>query len=254
MWRWPADLLGGVVGAGGSFLGFLRLGLWDSWGQFLFDGSRQRVNEAGDGFVQLYESVDQRGFFGAIGHSASEGYDRFVQNLEDEHIHAAAESFGSTAMDVYFAGRSIYSIGRGAAGLSRAAALLRLEGNPAPWRSAMSIGLREAMAFRGVGLYPGPGVLGTMYGLPVSAGGVPRVRIIRFLGSQNSLDVDLTSKAAREPGSVINTPEEQPRTLADMLQEHRQSSTGSPMQSAYPFGNAETMLVANPCRSEIEMS
>ncbi|MBN1439692.1 MAG: hypothetical protein JW929_09805 [Anaerolineales bacterium] len=231
---------GGVMGAGGSFLGFLRLGLWDSWGQFLFDGSETRISEAQDGLANLMTSIDEQGLWQTVSHGASDWFTRYSEGIENEYYTTASEQFGATGFDIYFAGRGLISAGQGLAGLSRAAQMFRLAGNPAPWRAALRMAASEAISFRGVGAYGGSGLLGTRYGLPTVPAGAPRVRVIRFITSER----DLVAKVMRESPRLFEG--EQPRTTLDIAETHRRASAGSPMQSAYPYADAETMLVANP--------
>ena len=235
------SFVGGVTGAAGSFGGFLRLGLWDSWGQFLFDGSKQRADEAGEGFYQLMSNISDNGLGATVSKGASDWKDRFVQNLEDEHISAAGSQFGSTAFDIYFAGRGLVSAGQGMAGMSKAAKMFRMAGNPAPWRAALRLALREAVAFRGVGIHSGGGVYGSKFNLPTS-GGKPTVRILRYVSNEN----DLVSKSMREPKTLLLDAEGNPRPLPNIMEQHKSASEGSPLQSAYPYADAETMLTANP--------
>ena len=234
------SFVGGVTGAAGSFLGFLRLGLWDSWGQFLFDGSKQRADEAGEGFYQLLVSVGDRGFGSTVSQYGSDWGNRFTENIENERFTTAGQQFGATAFDIYFAGRGLVSAGKGLAGMSRAAELFRAAGNPAPWRAAFGLAIREAVAFRGVGATGGSGFWGSQYGLPTVGPNVPRVRIIRFIKSEQ----DLVAKVMRQPPEL--TTQGQPRSPADIIEQHRSASRGSPFQSAYPFADAETMMAANP--------
>lgn len=237
------SFVGGVMGAGGAFLGFLRLGLWDSWGQFLFEGSERRVKEAGDGFYQMLVSLDERGLGGTVSQYASDAWTRFTENIENEHITTAGQQFGSTLFDVYFAGRGLVSAGKGLAGMSRAAQLFRQAGNAAPWRAALGLVAREAISFRGVGIHGRGGIWGAKYGLPVVRGAAPRVRIIRYIQSEQ----DLVAKVMREPAEMLTDQAGQPRAPADIVNQHRMSSSGgSPYQSAYPYADPETMMVANP--------
>jgi hypothetical protein len=231
---------GGVMGAAGSFLGFLRLGLWDSWGQLFFDGSEERVSEAQEGMYNIMVSVEEQGLGGAISSGASDWYNRYTEALENEYYTSASEQFGATGFDIYFVGRGLVSAGQGLQGLSRAARMFRAAGNPAPWRAAIRMAASEAISFRGIGLYSGRGLLGTRYGLPTVASGAPRVRVIRFISSER----DLVAKVMRESPRLGEG--EQPRSTFDTIEAHRRASVGGPYQSAYPYADAETMVVSNP--------
>jgi hypothetical protein len=171
--------------------------------------------------------------------------DRFLDNIENEHINAAAGSFGSAALDVYFLGKTFTGAVSGVRGFNRAARLLRLQRSPTPYRSALWCAMREAASFRGIGLYKGNGVLGTRYNLPVNPK-TGAVRVIRFVGGQNAPENDLIAKALRETETALADPQGNPRPLPEILRAHIANSSGSPLQSAYPYGDAQTMLVANP--------
>lgn len=163
--------VGGTKGAGGAFLGFLRLGLVDSWGQFVFDGSQERVTEAQAGLAKLMRTIEQKGF----GSTVSEGVEAGVERLEaaermGQHT-AAAQQFGTAAFDLYFAGRGLVSLGKGGVQMSKMASALRKAGNPTPWRSALKMAGREAITFRGVGVHGGSGFWGSRYGISGPSGG-----------------------------------------------------------------------------------
>lgn len=109
--------LGGSWGALRNFLGFLRLGLYDTWAPT--DGARKRKAEAGEWLQGLY---------GALAEDRLTEW--FIEGVDDrlnmiETLEAAGDPFGAggvfgdTAMNVYTAGRSATSVGLGFTSLLR---------------------------------------------------------------------------------------------------------------------------------------
>lgn len=165
--------VGATKGASGAFLGFLRLGIIDSWGQFISEGSEQRITEAQESLDGLIQNVQQEGFGTTVSEGVSAAADRLERAERMGQHTAAAEQFGTAAFDLYFAGRGLVSLGQGGVQMSRAASALRAAGHPTPWRGALRMAGREMTTFRGVGVHRGSGIWGSQYG--VGGGGeLPR--------------------------------------------------------------------------------
>ncbi len=237
-------LSGGIIGAAGAFLGFLRLGLWDSWGQFVFEGSERRINEAQEGLSSLMLDIDRNGFFDTLGTHASAWTDELEQAERFQRYSSSGQQFGSAAFNIYFVGRGLFSGVRGAVQLNRAAQAFRAMGHSAPWRAAVVTAGREMIAFRGIGVHRGAGFWGSQRGMASMGETVDINRVI-------SSEIDLTSKHWRpisQGGSQEILMPEGGRipTLQDVARGHMSSSTGSPLQSAFPMKDIQTYILANP--------
>jgi hypothetical protein len=236
--------VGGVKGAGGAFLGFLRLGLIDSWGQFLFDGSERRIAEAQEGFGNMLESIDEKGFTSTVSDAVTSGLEN-IERAEALGYHTqAAEIFGSGAFDIYFMGRGLLSGVKGGVQFSKAVRAYRAMGATAPVRQAMATALREAATFRGVGVHGGGGVWGSQYGM---AGMGETVVVTRVIDAER----DLIAKHWRPPGAggsqQLLLPESGSAPPVGAVERaHISTSAGSPYQSGFPMGDIETYILANP--------
>jgi hypothetical protein len=242
--RTARRFVGGVKGAGGAFLGFLRLGLVDSWGQFLFDGSKRRIAEAQEGFGKMLESVDEQGLGSTVWEGAK-GKLESIERAEALGYHTqAAEIFGSGAFDIYFMGRGLLSGVKGGIQFSKAIQAYRAMGMTAPLRQAMATAVREAATFRGVGVHGGRGIWGSQYGM---AGMGETVVVTRVIDAER----DLVAKHWRPPGEggsqQLLLPESGSAPPVGAVERaHISSSTGSPYQSGFPMGDVETYILANP--------
>lgn len=230
--------LGGVTGASGAFLGFLRLGLWDSWGQLFFEGSERRIQEAQDGMYNLMVQISDEG----LGETISQHGTAWLQRLEEserlEQYSSSGAQFGSTAFDVYFVGRGLVSAGRGAMQLSRAASAYRAMGVSSPWRMAIGAATREAVTFRGVGVHGGRGFWGSQYRLPTMGETVSVNRVI-------NTEADLTAKFWRGEGRSLLPVEggEQP-SVYQVARQTVSSSQGSPFQPGFPVEDVPTYVLS----------
>ena len=242
--RTARRFVGGVKGAGGAFLGFLRLGLIDSWGQFLFEGSERRIAEAQEGFGNMLASIDEKGFTSTVSDAVKGGIEN-IERAEALGYHTqAAEIFGSGVFDAYFLGRGLISGVKGGLQFSKAVQAYRAMGVAAPVRQAMATAVREAATFRGVGVHGGRGVWGSQYGM---AGMGETAVVTRVIDAER----DLIAKHWRPPGEggsqQVLLPESGsvPRVGA-VERAHISSSTASPYQSGFPMGDIQTYILANP--------
>jgi RHS repeat-associated protein len=108
---------GGAWGATANFLGFLRLGLYDSWSQT--DDARTRNTAAGEWFQGLYCAIDESRFMDWAIEGVGERLDAIERYEAVGDSFAAGEVFGDTAMTTYTVGRATIGTGLGVTSLMK---------------------------------------------------------------------------------------------------------------------------------------
>lgn len=146
---------GGAYGALSNFTGFLRLGLYDSWAQFVSESSRQRVDAADQWFQELYGAIDEGRLLDWVGEGLEQRGEAILQaEARGQHFQAGVV-FGDTAMTAYSVGRGAYDVARGALSLTANA---RAYGLSPALRGVAYNARYWATTYEGVGLRSPPTV------------------------------------------------------------------------------------------------